>query len=409
MARPPFPIGPLELLVGAQAVLSTVAAALYLGSEPALVMGATGLVATAIIAVRHRFIPAARQAPASGVVHAVRDAAAPKGEGYSSDARCFFVELSWRALGGDGPAIAPLTIEVRDAEARAPGAGRVFDARVFDEARACWQPIEAGRLAADGRLRLYCQAPAGDPAWLALWAGGHPICMFDTGRTALAPAPPPPEVPEHPGECARCGDMGLLDPDELCAGCRTLRPCPNHPQERSPTACLTCRASYCPACLEGGRCAGCRGRYQPSRRPVAAAVGPRPAKGRPTVEPRAILAASIAVLLLVQAGTFYLYYWESEPPASPEQIMRQRIGIAQGGIDAYRAEQGKLPADAAALAAALRAAGAEPPPLAGAQAKAPAGTVVYAPKGPGYKLWVVGEDGKQEGLIDVPDVAQDER
>jgi hypothetical protein len=85
------------------------------------------------------------------------------------------------------------------------------------------------------------------------------------------------------------------------------------------------------------------------------------------------------------------------PPATAEDHYVQRVGIAQGGIEAFRAEKRKLPKDAAELAGFLRAKGAEPPRLAGASAPLPKDAVVYVREGDTYDLYATTGEGQRFG------------
>jgi hypothetical protein len=216
---------------------------------------------------------------------------------------------------------------------------------------------------------------------------------------AAAAAPVDQDEARTPGECKKCLDMTMLNAEGLCNRCRPLPPCVAHPEVRSTARCRGCSRPHCDACLTGRSCAECAAK-QPAKRAKGAPAPVVAPKGAGlaglAANRKVLLGGLVGVLVLVQGGMFALQAMENAgPPATPEDHYVQRVGIAQGGIEAFRAEKRKLPKDAAELAAFLRAKGAEPPKLAGAAAPLPKDAVIYVREGDTYDLYATTGEGQR--------------
>ncbi|MFN3432383.1 MAG: Arm DNA-binding domain-containing protein, partial [Candidatus Sericytochromatia bacterium] len=230
------------------------------------------------------------------------------------------------------------------------------------------------------------------PALVAGLANGE-VADARPGTGRLAPSEDDDDALRTPGECKKCLDMTMLNAKGLCGKCRPLPPCAGHPDVTSSGRCSACGQPFCDACMSGRRCAACAAKPSKRRRPgqeAAVADGPR-AKGPMAGmagNRKLLLGAAVGVLVLVQGVMFGLQYLEDQgPAATPEDHYKQRVSIARGGIEAYRAEKKALPADAAALAAFLRANGATPPTLTQPTTPLPKDAVIYVKKDNGFELY----------------------
>lgn len=237
------------------------------------------------------------------------------------------------------------------------------------------------------------------PALVASLASGEaPDARPGTARMA---APDDEDALRTPGECKKCLDMTMLNSKGLCGKCRPLPPCAEHPDVTSSGRCSACNLPYCDECMSGRRCATCAAKPTKRRRPgqeAAVADGPRAKAGMAGLagNRKLMLGAAVGVLVLVQGVMFGLQYMENQgPPATAEDHYKQRIGIVRGGIEAYRAEKKTLPADAAALAAFLRAKGATPPTLTKPTTPLPKDAVVYVKKDNGFELYATTSAGER--------------
>lgn len=228
--------------------------------------------------------------------------------------------------------------------------------------------------------------------------------VLAAGAAAQAQAAGDDEL-RTPGECTQCLNMTMLNAAGLCSRCRPLPPCADHPDARSTARCSGCGRPFCEACMSGRSCATCAAK-QPARRGRAAPEAPARtgAAKRPAglaglaADRKLVLGALVAVLVVVQGGMFALqYFGEPEPVATEEDHYTQRVGIAQGGLDAYRAEKNTLPKDAAELAAFLKSKGATPPTLSGASTPLPKDAVVYVRQGDAFELYATTAEGLRFG------------
>jgi hypothetical protein len=219
-------------------------------------------------------------------------------------------------------------------------------------------------------------------AQLAREAGGHAGHEDDDAlRTA--------------GECRQCKNMTMLNAKGLCAKCRPLPPCVSHPDTQSAARCLGCNKPFCDACLKARHCEACANK-NPKRSGNAAAMQAGAKKAIATINKNRkwIIAGATAAFLLVEGGLLLKNYLEDQgPPATAEQVYQQRVGIAEGGVEAFRAENKRLPGDAKELAAFLKKKNGAPVTLVGPGAK-DKDAVIYEVKGENYTVVATDADGK---------------
>lgn len=346
--------------------------------------------------------PAALKAPMRTQVHAVKRVAwHPEGEddtreGYAVELTVTALDLrtAWSWL--------PTALYVKAPDQPADEApwGTVVDARVWrDEG---WEPATEKPLVGTHRIRVLLAVWPGAPAELAWRFGQVAIGALDLGRADLAGAAEADDGFRTPGECAQCQDMTMLNGDGLCARCRPLPPCGEHPETPSAARCVACGKHFCEACLAGPKCQACaaKGGKKNGARGRAAAAPAAAAPGglglKLPADRKKLLGPLVGVFLAVNLAVFAWQYYDGlGPPASPEQHYAQRYGIVRGAIDAYKAEKKALPPDAAALAKFLAGLGGEQPTISGATTPLPKDAVIYVKKGDGFELYPTTAEGKK--------------
>lgn len=236
------------------------------------------------------------------------------------------------------------------------------------------------------------------PALVASLANGEGLeARPGTGR--MAPNEEDDDALRTPGECKKCLDMTMLNAKGLCGKCRPLPPCAAHPDVTSSGRCSDCGLPCCDDCMGGRRCAACAAKPTKRRRPGQEAAMADGSKAKAAMAGLAgnrklILAGAVGLLVVVQGAMVALQHLEDQgPAATAEDHYQQRVSIARGGIEAYRAEKQALPADAAALAAFLRAKGATPPALTRPTTPLPKDAVVYVKTDDGFELYATTSEG----------------